>query len=143
MKRIEAIVRATKVNEVYRRSRATGPDDPEIEGHGKTKGIEQQVRGRRTRLPSLQKARIELVVEDAEVTLSSLQHQKAAFTSASSTTSSMRAFVMKSTLYVFPAPAARCPSSCAWPSISEIHHARVAHELEAPHTLRLPWWAER
>ena len=39
----------------------------EIEGHGKTKGIEQQVRGKTYKVDFITKARIELVVEDAEV----------------------------------------------------------------------------
>jgi nitrogen regulatory protein P-II 1 len=83
MKRIEAIVRPTKVNDVYAALEEVGHPGmmvSEIEGHGKTKGIEQQVRGKTYRVDFITKARIELVVEDAEVNDIVSAIQKAAFT---------------------------------------------------------------
>jgi nitrogen regulatory protein P-II 1 len=70
MKRIEAIVRPTKVNDVYAALERVGHPGmmvSEVEGHGRTKGIEQQVRGKTYKIDFITKARIELVVEDAEV----------------------------------------------------------------------------
>jgi len=70
MKRIEAIVRPAKVNDVYDALERVGHPGlmiSEIEGHGVEKGIEQQVRGKTYKVALITKARIELVVEDAEV----------------------------------------------------------------------------
>ncbi len=39
----------------------------DIEGHGKQKGVEQQVLGKTYRVSLLPKARIELIVKDSEV----------------------------------------------------------------------------
>jgi nitrogen regulatory protein P-II 1 len=83
MKRIEAIVRPTKVNEVYAALEQVGHPGlmiSEIEGHGRTKGIEQKVRGRTYKVEFITKARIELVVEDAEVNDIVSAIQNAAFT---------------------------------------------------------------
>jgi nitrogen regulatory protein P-II 1 len=83
MKRIEAIVRPGKVNEVYAALEQTGHPGmmiSEIEGHGKTRGIEQQVRGKTYKVDFITKARIELVVEDAEVNGIVSAIQKAACT---------------------------------------------------------------
>jgi nitrogen regulatory protein P-II 1 len=83
MKKIEAIVRPTKVNDVYAALEKVGHPGmmvSEIEGHGKTKGIEQQVRGKTYRVEFITKARIELIVEDAEVNDIVSAIQKAAFT---------------------------------------------------------------
>jgi nitrogen regulatory protein P-II 1 len=83
MKRIEAIVRPTKVNEVYAALEQVGHPGmmiSEIEGHGKTKGIEQTVRGKTYKVDFITKARIELVVEDAEVNDIISAIQKAAYT---------------------------------------------------------------
>jgi nitrogen regulatory protein P-II 1 len=70
MKRIEAIARPSKVNDVYaalERVSHPGMMVSEIEGHGKTKGVEQQVRGKTCKVDFIAKARMELVVEDAGV----------------------------------------------------------------------------
>ena len=83
MKRIEAIVRPTKVNEVYAALELVGHPGmmiSEIEGHGKTKAIEQQVRGKTYKVDFITKARIELVVEDAEVNAIVSAIQRAACT---------------------------------------------------------------
>jgi len=83
MKKIEAVVRPTKVNEVYAALEKVGHPGmmvSEIEGHGKTGGIEQQVRGKTYRVEFITKARIELIVEDAEVNDIVSAIQKAAFT---------------------------------------------------------------
>jgi nitrogen regulatory protein P-II 1 len=83
MKKIEAIVRPTKVNEVYAALEKVGHPGmmvSEIEGHGKTGGIEQQVRGKTYRVEFITKARIELIVEDSEVNDIVSAIQKAAFT---------------------------------------------------------------
>ena len=83
MKRIEAIVRPTKVNDVYTALERVGHPGlmiSEIEGHGVEKGIEQQVRGKMYKVDLITKARIELVVEDEEVERIVSAIQKAAFT---------------------------------------------------------------
>jgi nitrogen regulatory protein P-II 1 len=83
MKRIEAIVRPAKVSEVWAALEQVGHPGmmiSEIEGHGTTKGIVQQVRGKTYKIDFITKARIELVVEDAEVNEIVSSIQKAAFT---------------------------------------------------------------
>ncbi|MGA2766362.1 MAG: P-II family nitrogen regulator [Spirochaetia bacterium] len=83
MKRIEAIIRPAKVNEVYKALEEVGHPGlmiSEIEGHGVEKGIEQQVRGKMYKVDLITKARIELVVEDEEVERIVSAIQKAAFT---------------------------------------------------------------
>jgi len=83
MKRVEAIVRPTKVNEVYAALEKVGHPGmmvSEVEGHGKTGGLNQQVRGKMYHVDFITKARIELVVEDAEVNDIVSAIQKAAFT---------------------------------------------------------------
>jgi len=83
MKRVEAIVRPTKVGDVYAALEKTGHPGmmvSEVEGHGKTGGIEQQVRGKTYKVDFITKARIELVVEDAEVYEIVAAIQKAACT---------------------------------------------------------------
>ena len=69
MKRIEAIVRPTKVNDIYRALEEVGHPGlmiSEIEGHGIEKGLEQRVRGKTYKVDLITKARIELVVADEE-----------------------------------------------------------------------------
>ena len=83
MKRIEAIIRPTKVNDVYLALEKVGHPGmmvSEIEGHGKTKGIDQMVRGKTYHVDFITKARVELVVEDADVSGIVSAIQKAAFT---------------------------------------------------------------
>jgi nitrogen regulatory protein P-II 1 len=83
MKRIEAIVRPTKVNEVYSALEQVGHPGmmiSEIEGHGKHGGLVQQVRGKTYKVDFITKARIELVVEDGEVNDIVSAIQRAAYT---------------------------------------------------------------
>jgi nitrogen regulatory protein P-II 1 len=83
MKKIEAIVRLTKVNDLYAALEKVGHPGimvSEIEGRGKTKGIEQQVRGKTYTVEFITKDRIELIVEDAVVNDIVSAIQKAAFT---------------------------------------------------------------
>jgi nitrogen regulatory protein PII len=70
MKRIEAIVRPAKVNDVYKALEQVGHPGlmiSEIEGHGIEKRVEQQIRGKTYKVDLITKARIELVVSDDEV----------------------------------------------------------------------------
>ena len=70
MKKIEAIIRPGKVGEVcavLEKIGHPGMTITEIEGHGKQKGIEQQVRGKTYRTELMTKARIEIVVKDGDV----------------------------------------------------------------------------
>jgi nitrogen regulatory protein P-II 1 len=70
MKRIEAIVRTSKVGDVCAalgKSGHPGLMVSEIEGHGRQKGIEERVRGRTYKVEMITKARIELVVRDEDV----------------------------------------------------------------------------
>ncbi len=67
MKKIEAIVRPTKVNDVLAALEAAGHCGlmiSEIEGHGKQKGLVHTVRGKEYRVDMMTKIRIELVVRD-------------------------------------------------------------------------------
>jgi nitrogen regulatory protein P-II 1 len=69
VKRIEAIVRPTKVADVctaLEKVDYPGLMITEIEGHGKQKGIEQQVRGKTYKVGLMTKARIEVVVKDSD-----------------------------------------------------------------------------
>ncbi len=70
MKRIEAIIRPGKVNDVCGALDKVGHPGvmvSEIEGHGKQKGLEQQVRGKTYKVDLLPKARLEVVVKDSDV----------------------------------------------------------------------------
>ena len=70
MKRIEAIVRPDKVGSVLAALDKIGHPGlkvTEIEGHGKQKGVEQEVRGKKYKVELLTKARIEMVVEDKDM----------------------------------------------------------------------------
>ena len=70
MKRIEAIVRPDKVGSVLADLDKIGHPGlmvTEIEGHGKQKGVEQEVRGKKYKVELLTKARIEMVVEDKDM----------------------------------------------------------------------------
>lgn len=70
MKKIEAIIRPEKLDEVRKeldKSGYPGIMISEIEGHGKQKGIEQVWRGERYKLEFLPKIKIEIVVKDSEV----------------------------------------------------------------------------
>jgi nitrogen regulatory protein P-II 1 len=70
MKKIEAIIRPEKVDEVRKAIEAVGYPGitmTEAEGHGKQKGVVQQWRGETYRVEFLPKVKLELVVGDADV----------------------------------------------------------------------------
>lgn len=69
MKRIEAIIRPEKVDEVRRALEKVGfpgLNIGEVEGHGKQKGVVQQWRGEQYRVELLPKAKLEVVVSDKD-----------------------------------------------------------------------------
>ena len=69
MKKIEAIVRPEKVDDVRKAVEAVGYPGitiTEAEGHGKQKGVVQQWRGEPYRVEFLPKVKIEIVVSDAD-----------------------------------------------------------------------------
>ena len=70
MKKIEAIIRPEKVDDVIAALGETGSAGvmiTEIKGHGKQKGITQQWRGEEYRVSLLPKIKIEIVIKDADV----------------------------------------------------------------------------
>ena len=70
MKKIEAIIRPEKLDEVRKAIEAVGYPGltiTEAEGHGKQKGVVQQWRGETYRVEFLPKVKLELVVGDADV----------------------------------------------------------------------------
>lgn len=70
MKKIEAVIRPEKLDEVRRalqEAGCTGLMISEIEGHGKQKGIVQQWRGERYKVELLPKIKIEAVVKDNDL----------------------------------------------------------------------------
>ena len=69
MKKIEAIIRPEKVEEVRKALEKVGfpgLNIAEVEGHGKQKGVVQQWRGEQYRVELLPKARLEIVVNDRD-----------------------------------------------------------------------------
>ena len=70
MKKIEAIIRPAKVGDVCAALEKIGHPGimiTEIEGHGKQKGIEQEFRGKTYKTDLLSKAKLEVVVNDADL----------------------------------------------------------------------------
>lgn len=70
MKKIEAIIRPEKLDEVRKALEGSGYPGitiTEIEGHGLQKGTVQQWRGEQYKLDFLPKAKIEIVVIDKDV----------------------------------------------------------------------------
>ncbi len=70
MKKIEAVIRPTKVGDVLAALNKAGHPGvmiTEIEGHGKQKGIEQEFRGKTYKTELLTKAKIEIVANDTDV----------------------------------------------------------------------------
>lgn len=70
MKKIEAIIRPEKVDEVRKALEKVGfpgVNLSEVEGHGKQKGVVQQWRGEQYRVELLPKVRLEVVVSDKDV----------------------------------------------------------------------------
>jgi len=70
MKKIEAIIRPTKLNELCSVLEAVGYPGlmiTEIQGHGKQKGLTQQWRGQEYKVALLPKVKIEVVVRDQDL----------------------------------------------------------------------------
>ena len=70
MKKIEAIIRPEKVDEVRKAIEAVGYPGltiTEAQGHGKQKGVVQQWRGETYRVEFLPKVKLEIVVGDSDV----------------------------------------------------------------------------
>jgi len=70
MKKIEAVVRVEKLDEVVEALEKTGCPGmmiTRIEGHGRQKGLVEQFRGREYKVNFLPKIKIEVVVKDADV----------------------------------------------------------------------------
>jgi nitrogen regulatory protein P-II 1 len=70
MKKIEAIIRPEKLDEVLKAIESTGYSGvmiTEIKGHGKQKGIVQQWRGGEYRVSFLTKLKIEIVARNKDV----------------------------------------------------------------------------
>lgn len=70
MKKVEAIIRPEKLDEVRQAIEAVGYPGitiTEAEGHGKQKGVVQQWRGETYRVDFLPKIKLEIVVGDADV----------------------------------------------------------------------------
>jgi nitrogen regulatory protein P-II 1 len=70
MKKIEAIVRPEKVDEIRKaldKSGYPGVTITEVEGHGKQKGVTRQWRGESYKVDLLPKVKLELVVSDKDV----------------------------------------------------------------------------
>ena len=69
MKKIEAIIRPEKIDDVRKALEGAGYPGmtlTEVEGHGKQKGITQQWRGEIYKVDLLPKVKIELVVSDRD-----------------------------------------------------------------------------
>lgn len=78
MKKIEAIIRPEKLDDVRRALDAAGYPGitiTEVEGHGKQKGVTQQWRGEVFKVDLLAKTKVEIVVsdKDAEKILAAIQ----------------------------------------------------------------------
>jgi nitrogen regulatory protein P-II 1 len=83
MKKIEAIIRPEKLEEVLKAIETTGYSGvmiTEIKGHGKQKGLVQQWRGSEYRVSFLTKIKLEIVAKNKDV-----EKIKAAIASASKT----------------------------------------------------------
>lgn len=83
MKKIEAIIRPEKLDEVRRSLEMSGYPGisiTEIEGHGKQKGVTQQWRGEIFKMDLLPKTKVEIVVTDRDLEKILTSIQKAAGT---------------------------------------------------------------
>jgi nitrogen regulatory protein P-II 1 len=70
MKKIEAVIRSTKINDVCAALDKVGHPGimiTEIDGHGKQKGLEQEFRGKKYRVEFITKAKVEIIVKDEEL----------------------------------------------------------------------------
>ncbi|MDA8161457.1 MAG: P-II family nitrogen regulator [Desulfobacteraceae bacterium] len=69
MKRIEAIIRPTKVSEVCAALEKIGHPGvtiSEVEGHGSQKGLVTEVRGKKYKVELLTKTKVEVMVKDTD-----------------------------------------------------------------------------
>ena len=85
MKKIEAIIRPTKVGDVCDALGKVGHPGltiTEIEGHGKQQGVEQQFHGKTYKVELITKTKIEVVVKDQDVDKTIKAIKEAAFTGA-------------------------------------------------------------
>ncbi len=83
MKKIEAIIRPTKVKDVCDVLEKVGYPGimiTEIEGHGKQKGLTQQWRGKEYKVNLLPKVKIEVVVKDQDLERTVKAIREAAYT---------------------------------------------------------------
>jgi nitrogen regulatory protein P-II 1 len=83
MKKIEAIIRPSKVGDVIAALGKVGHPGlmvTEIEGHGAQSGVEALVRGKTYKVGLLTKARLEVVVKDSKITEIVKAIREAAFT---------------------------------------------------------------
>ena len=83
MKKIEAIIRPAKVSDVCDALEKIGHPGimlTELEGHGKQKGVKQEVRGKTYNVNLLTKIRVEVVVKDSDVDKTVKAIREAAFT---------------------------------------------------------------
>ena len=83
MKKIEAIIRPAKVGDVCDALEKVGHSGiiiTEIEGYGKQKGVETQIRGKTYKVRLMTKARIEVVAKDNDVEIIVKAIREAAFT---------------------------------------------------------------
>jgi len=83
MKKIEAVIRPTKVSSVCAALDKIGYPGimiTEIEGHGKQKGIEQEFRGKIYKTELMSKAKIEIIVNDRDVDKTVKAIREGAFT---------------------------------------------------------------
>lgn len=70
MKKVEAIVRVEKVEEIVEKLGEIGHSGitkTDVEGHGKQKGIIEQFRGKEYKLTFIPKVKIEVVIKDKDV----------------------------------------------------------------------------
>jgi nitrogen regulatory protein P-II 1 len=83
MKKIEAIVRPEKVSAVCAALEKIGHPGvmiSEIEGHGRQKGLERNVLGKTYKVDLLTKARIEVIVKEADLDKTVKAVKEAAYT---------------------------------------------------------------
>ncbi len=69
MKKIEAVVRPDRAGHVLAMLGKLNPPGlmvTEIEGHGRQKGVEQEIRGKTYRVGLLTKTKIEMIVDDGD-----------------------------------------------------------------------------
>lgn len=83
MKKIEAIIRPAKLDDVCNVLEKTGYPGlmiTEIQGHGKQKGLVQQWRGKEYKVSLLPKVKIEVVIKDQDIERTIKAIKEAAYT---------------------------------------------------------------